>query len=479
MGTAHDSTPTPTPTNSSDNAALPATLPKTITKSMGWVTRMRLGLALFGLIFIFYILGAAAMFFQLPSSGFLTKGFMGARAWSETHISAPTEAELRALSKTNVDQPGKTEDGYTLYACASPTLLAQNKRVLLIDMQRQVVHQWEVSFSKIWPNPPHLQGRQIDDSTVCIFACHLYANGDLLVVFHSLELTVHGYGLAKIDKDSNLIWSYPASVHHDVVVAEDGTIYTLIQRPVYSSPRGLEYVPLPWLVDYLVMLSPDGKEIRPPISLLEALRHSPYSMLLSPLETALNPASTPELSDQSLRELRQRQDVLHTNSVNVLSSAQAAKFPQFRAGQVLVSMRNLHAVAVLDPKTESVVWGACGPWHYQHDAQFLNNGHVMIFDNIGSPRGSRVLEYDTKNASFPWSYPGIDQPPFYSKIRGLSQRLSNGNTFIVNSEGKEMFEVTDSKELVWSCETHGYITTARRYSPDQLSFLKPGQKPRP
>jgi hypothetical protein len=429
------------------------------------------------LLFLGYILGAAVMFFQFPSSRFLSKGFMGLRAWTETlSASAESSKEMKPVSGSTIDQPGKTFDGYTLYACASPT--SSSTRISLINMQREVVHHWSVSFSKIWPNAPQLEGRQIDDSLVCIFASHLYANGDLLVVFHSLERTVRGYGLAKVDKDSNLIWSYAANVHHDVVVGEDGTIYTIVQRPLRSSPKGLEFVPLPWIVDHLVLLSPEGKELKEPVSILEALRNSPYSTLLSPLETSLMPVSQPPLNDESLRDLRLRQDVLHANSVKVLTQAMAPKFPNFKAGQVLISMRALHAIVLLDPSTDSVVWGACGPWHYQHDAQFLDNGHLLMFDNMGSPRGSRALEYDPRSGSFPWSYPGIDNVPFYCSERGMCQRLPNGNTLVVNSEGKEMIEVTQSKEVVWTCVTHAFITTARRYSPDQLLFLKAGQRPR-
>lgn len=442
-----------------------------------WGIRLRPSSVL-GLLFLSYILGAAAMFFQFPSSGYLTKGFMGVRAWLEKRIaSTHSSADLNPTSDNTIDQPGKTFDGFTLYACASPS--SPSTRVSLINMHRQVVHQWSVSFSKIWPNPPHLDGRQIDDSQVCIFACHLYSNGDLLVVFHSLERTVQGYGLAKVDKDSNLIWSYAANVHHDVTVGEDGTIYTIVQRPFNESHKGLEYIPLPWLVDHLVMLSPDGKELKEPISILEALRNSPYSTLLSPLETALNPISTPQvMNDEAVRELRMKQDVLHTNSVKVLSKEQSLKFPNFKAGQVLLSMRNLHAIAVLDPSTGSIVWGACGPWHYQHDARFLDNGHLMLFDNIGSPHGSRVIEYDLRNGSFPWFYPGIDNTPFFTSERGMCQRLPNGNTLIVNSEGKEMIEVTQNKEVVWSCGAPSFITTGRRYSSEQLSFLKVLPRPR-
>src|SRR5207237_5000097 len=143
----------------------------------------------------------------------------------------------------------------------------------------------------------------------------------------------------------------------------------------------------------------------------------------------------------------------------------ALRFPQFKAGQVLVSLRNLNLVAVLDPATGAVVWAARGPWRAQHDARFLDNGHLLIFDNLGSPRGSRVLEYDPQTQAFPWSYPGETGTPFLSRIRGMCQRLPNDNTLIVNSDGGEVFEVTPQREVVWSCSCGRVeLNRARRYT---------------
>jgi len=151
----------------------------------------------------------------------------------------------------------------------------------------------------------------------------------------------------------------------------------------------------------------------------------------------------------------------------------------FKAGQVLISVRELDAIAVLDPDKASGVWAARGPWRAQHDAQFLDNGHVLIFDNLGSNKGTRVLEYDPQSQAFPWSYAGENRAPFHTSERGMSQRLPNGNTLIVNSEAGQIMEVTRSKELVWTYATEGFITSARRYSPGQLRFLKGGQRARP
>jgi hypothetical protein len=424
-------------------------------------------LAVCGLICLSYLAGAAVVVLDLPSADFLKKAFSGAKALNDRVQASKEPAPSRPARE--IDDPLKTFDGFTLYTYASPGEPADD--ILLVNMRREVVHRWKVSFREIWPEPRHLGGRV---GQACVFSCYLYPNGDLLAIFHGLDHSAIGYGLAKLDKNSRLIWKHDASVHHDVDVGEDGTIYTLTQALVNERPKGMEAVPPPWLVDYLVTLAPDGHELRPPLPILDALLGSYYAPLFSSLEVFHEKGMVPT-SDEAW----QRQDVLHTNSVCVLTSRLAAKFPSLKAGQVLISIRNLDALAVLDLSKRSVVWATRGPWRAQHDARFLENGHLLVFDNRGSPRGSRVLEFDPQTHAFPWTYPPPDGPTFYTSERGMSQRLPNGNTLIVNSEGRELLEVTPGKQVVWCCATPGFGCTARRYSPDQVPFLAGGVHARP
>ena len=441
--------------------------------------RTRLGpwLAALGLASLCFLLGAAVMFFEWPPSDVLGKGFLAARAWNERRqVAAPTSDDpLPVPAPAEADRPGQTFDGFTLYTCA--TTSAPATQAFLINMRRELVHKWAVPFSQVWRNPPHLRG-EISDSLVCFFGCHLYPNGDLLVVFHGLEQVGTGYGLARLDKDSNVLWKYPARVHHDVDVAEDGTIYAVKQEDLSAPPEGLEYLPSPCLADYLVALSPDGKELRKPVPLLEAFRDSPYAALLG---TSAKPGRQrpPGMTAPRVVGTLRSQDVLHTNSVKVLTRELAPKFPDFKAGQLLISMRELHAVAVLDPDTGAVVWATRGPWQAQHDAQFLDNGRLLVFDNLGSPQTSRVLEYEPRTQTFPWSYPGRKGAPFFTSERGMCQRLPNGNTLVVNSEGGQILEVTPGDEVVWRCAVDGFLTTGRRYAADQLPFLRGDQRARP
>jgi hypothetical protein len=425
-------------------------------------------LFLLGIACLCYVLGAAAMFFELPSSGYLGKAFVGLRAWNERRevVSQIVDQKPPRLSKHKIDKPEKTFDGFTLCTFVSTT--TSSTQAILVDMRGEVVHRWAIPFSRVWSKPPHLSV-SVHDSLVCIFGTHLYDNGDLLIVFHGLESASNGYGLVKLDKDSNIVWSYAARVHHDVDVGEDGTIYAVKHDVLDVAPKGLEFIATPFLSDYLVLLSPEGKELRKPISLVEAFRDSPYALLLSPHERAKRHGSLPGAPS----------DFLHTNCVQVLGREIASKFPYFKKGHVLISLREIDTLAMLDPQSGVISWATQGLWRRQHDAHFLDNGHLLLFDNLGSPRSSRVLEYDPKSQAFLWSYPSETGTPFVSKERGMSQRLPNGNTLIVNSEGHELMEVTSEKEVVWSCTFDSFISSGRRYSPSQLTFLKGGTRARP
>jgi hypothetical protein len=443
------------------------------------------GLSVLGVVVLSYFAGAAVMFFQLPSYEFLHKAFAGGRAWHERGQPAlnpfhpPDIDEREGLI---VDRPGQTWDGFTLF---TTTLGA---RATLLDMRGRVVHQWELPFRRAWPRPPHVQN-PLADNQIHWFRCHLFPNGDLLAVYQSDTDTPSGYGLVKLDKDSRLLWKYDRRVHHDLDVDEDGTIYTLTHELKRQAPAGLEYLPTPYVADSLVVLSPDGREVES-VSVEEAFRDSAYAFLLS---TAIAEQAIPKDPAQlksSFEAFVQpaKGDLFHTNSVKVLTPARARQFPLFRPGQVLLSLRSIHAVAVLDVRKRSVVWAALGPWRIQHDAQFLEDGRLLLFDNHGWDKGCRVLEYDPVTQAVPWAYSEPGSALFHAAFRGMAQRLPNGNTLIVDPDNRRLMEVTRGKELVWEhfCRwppnpqaSARAITGARRYREDELPFLKGVARARP
>src|SRR5690348_12134027 len=113
-------------------------------------------LSILGVAGLGYVSGAAVMFFRLPSSEFLDHAFTGGQAWHERGKPAlnpfnPPETEER--EGVTVDQPGQTDDGFTLVTTT------QGARATLFDMRGQVVHRWELPFSRAWPRPPHVPDR--------------------------------------------------------------------------------------------------------------------------------------------------------------------------------------------------------------------------------------------------------------------------------------------------------------------------------
>jgi hypothetical protein len=410
-----------------------------------------------GVASLTFLLGAAVVHFKLPTSELLDKAFTGGRAWSERQAAEAAEVERSVPAATvGVDQPARTCDGFTAYATDRGT------EVRLIDMRGKVVHHWAACFRDIWPTHPHVTA-PVRDEHIFYFDGHVYPGGELLVVLHGVGDTPYGYGLAKLDRESRVLWSYAANVHHSVDVGDDGVIYALTQKVVHEVPADLKWLTVPCLVDTLVLLSPEGAELQS-IPILEAFHDSPYAALLS---------------QPSPRDVRTTWDVLHTNRAAVLTRALAPHFPRFRAGDVLISVRELDTLAVLRPECRRVVWAARGAWRAQHDPQFLGSGRLLVFDNRGSGGYARVLEYDPDSQACPWVYSGADNPPLVSDIQGRAQRLANGNTLIVNSQGGDLYEVSPAKELAWSCACHATVPWARRYRPDQLPFIQGASHARP
>lgn len=419
-----------------------------------------------GAVLLSFLAGALVIFFGLPSSDFLERAFIGATALSQPTVRLPAPGNP-PLSKPSAiigritDDPSKTFDGFTLYACLDND--GEGTEALLMDMSGETVHRWSVPKWQIGlylPSPTE-KAHAVHNFKPGFFGLFLDAQGDLLVLSHG-AMPVGGCGLLRLDRDSNILWKYSHPIHHDVDVADNGMIYAIQTELLFDTPLEVGRIATPCHSDALLVLSPSGEPVVEPISILNAICQSPYAVLLSSLAMKRD-------SDT---------DLLHTNHVEVLRPERAAMFPRFRAGQALISMRNLDMIAVIDVESRSMVWAATGPWRAQHAPHFLENGHFLLFDNCGGSQGSRVLEYDPQTQAFPWVYPGPGGQRFYSRERGMAQRLPNGNILVVDSEGGKIMEVSEDHEVVWSFSTGRFISTARRYRADELEFLG-GRRTRP
>jgi hypothetical protein len=330
-----------------------------------------------------------------------------------------TIERLKSLGYLSGSMPGSGESGVTVYernlAYPGLNLFTDGHRpqATLIDMEGRQLHRWHVPLEVAFPDStsPNRFWRRV----------RLLENGDLLAIYE-------GKGLIKIDAESRVIWAYPGSAHHDLDVTDQGIIYVLtseVEILPRISPRD------PVLHDFISILDAGGHETRR-VSILEAIERSSY----------------PDL----LHRMPKKDDLLHTNTLELLDGSLSARLSSFAEGNVLISMPHINTIAVVDMSEEKIVWALGGLWVKQHDPGVLRNGNLLVFDNLGAGGWSRVLEIDPLSQAIVWLYDGSDHD-FFTRTIGTNQRLPNGNTLITESESGRAFEVTPSHQIVWEYRT--------------------------
>ncbi len=288
----------------------------------------------------------------------------------------------------------------------------------LTDMEGRVLHRWACPLRRLWPD---LYEADPEVAKLEYWRrAYLYPNGDLLAIYE-------GLGLVKLDRRSRVLWAHRGGIHHDLFVTGDGRIHVL-DRDGKVVPRLRREGPV--LEDYVTVLSPGGRVLER-LSLLESFERSEFAPLLR-----FVPAKKP--------------DLFHTNTLEVLDGRFADRNPAFRAGNLLLSVLQLDALAIVDPAERKVVWARRGGWRKQHQPTFLDSGRLLLFDNLGAgPDRSRVIEVDPASGAIGWQFGGDRATDFFSKTLGSAERLANGNTLITESENGRALEVTPQGRVVW------------------------------
>ena len=100
------------------------------------------------------------------------------------------------------------------------------------------------------------------------------------------------------------------------------------------------------------------------------------------------------LSEQKLVEWYDS-DPFHFNKVDVLTKDLVDRYPGFREGDLLISLRELNLVVVARPSEQRIVWWRYGLSSWQHDASFVD-GTIEVFDNnpTSDPPRPRILRLD-------------------------------------------------------------------------------------
>ena len=314
------------------------------------------------------------------------------------------------LEQTGVVQHvvGRVQQGINLY---NP---AHEAEAYLIDLEGNQLHRWALPLEQAFPD-----GEPATEITRYWRRVRLLDDGGLLAIYE-------GVGVVRIDRDSQLIWSNKNGAHHDLDFTHEGQVATL-RRKLHINPEIHPSEPV--LEDFIELLDPQTGESLETFSVYDAFAQSSHaSAIIARADSG---------------------DVFHTNTLQVLDGTLADAIPAFARGNYLISMRSISVIAVIDAKSKRVVWSMAGQWKHQHEPQVLANGNLLIFDNSGNGRWSKVIEFDPRTQEIYWAYYGTPENEFHSKTLGSQQRLANGNTLITETTAGRVREISAQGEEVW------------------------------
>jgi outer membrane protein assembly factor BamB len=324
--------------------------------------------------------------------------------------------------------------GYSLYA------LRALCRAELVDLRGRVVNSWAAEGCGRWAQ------------------AELLPDGTLLVV---ARLGKSGRVLQRFAWTGEELWTRRLHTHHDAERTPDGRLLVLTKKQRSLELEGRE---IPVIGDRLILTDDAGEPLEH-LDLLDVLPSGPAGGIIEPVH------------------LRQRgaSDILHSNSVEWMPfPALVGSSRVHGANRVLVSIRHQNLMVVIDWPTRKLVWSwGRGELDGPHDATWLANGNLLVFDN-GLARGwSRVVEVDPKTDQIVWEYRADPKESFYTSALGGTHRLPNGNTMIANSHSGEAFEVTAGGETVWRFLTpyknekrqRAAIVRMKRYPPELVEPL--------
>lgn len=252
----------------------------------------------------------------------------------------------------------------------------------LIDRQGNVVHAWRTP-PELWDHLEHVSRVIGVSGAVGPICVYVYDNGDLLATFHGINTFPFSVGIAKFDKDSNLLWRKENFAHHNFSVTTDGRILVpsleIVDSPIMIGDTSGE------------IESPTGKIYRDQILELDA-NGNPMSRR-DVLQILIDSGLSDELFSANDR-VYLSDDPLHLNDVRPVGEQLATQFDWLKSDDLIISLRNLNCLAIIDHETNKIKWHSKGTTFGQHSPVPWRDG-LLVFDNLGgkSEQGGTRLQF--------------------------------------------------------------------------------------
>ena len=239
-----------------------------------------------------------------------------------------------------------------------------------------------------------------------------YSNGDLLVVFHYEFAFPYGAGVARIDRDGHVVWFRRDYSHHWAQILDDDTAL------VPSLRIGSEPIPF-HLRGYMIRQSDCRRPYRDTVHIIDG-----DGRLLKRIDLLDILLASPFIS--ALQHTTDSCDLLHLNFVSVLGDDVGGAWG-IEPGDLVVSLRNISAFAILDRESGRVKRLVRGSFLLQHSVQHLEGSTFLMFDNqgydeVGGP--SRLLAVDLVDGRETTIFPNRSTPESL-RDRFFSNKLGN------------------------------------------------------
>lgn len=310
----------------------------------------------------------------------------------------------------------------------------------LISSDGRTHHQWLLDAARLFPDSARRRVVPLHD--VDIDGSYLFPNGDVLI---NVDYT----GTARLDACGRVLWRVLEGDHHSIARADDGSFWIpgvsrLAPSKSAEHPKGFPGLRDSVFHDWILHVSEDGKVL------------SKTDVLDLIYDNHLERYIARSSNEDETYHLHGRADVTHLNDIEPLSVASAAYYPLFRPGDLLISLRYLSLVFVVDPGSGKVKWHSSDPFIHQHDADFMGDGWIGVFDNNqdGTSQGemlggSRIVAVQPQTDSMRALFPTSRSDPLYTRLRGRWQLLDNGNLLITEALAGRVVEVAPDGHTVW------------------------------
>ena len=136
-------------------------------------------------------------------------------------------------------------------------------------------------------------------------------------------------------------------------------------------------------------------------------------------------------------------DPFHHNDIDVLSEDRAALFPDFEAGDLLLSFRSINLIVAIDPDTLKVKWYKTGEFSRQHDPDWSPDGSITLYDNQSHNVYSRILRFDLETNETTVALDGAEHGLFMFS-RGMHQVDERGRVLLINNTEFAHFDLSET-----------------------------------